>query len=658
VKPGPDTPVIRPWYGRLIGLLLSVTLCLGLVACAGQAAFHKGKNLLEENKVEEGLVMLQQAMSQNPGSGEYQKTYLLARERAAASLLREADRLQLKGQGEEAARLYRRVLAIQPGNDLAKQNLVVIARQEHQRKMLDDARRSIDLRDWLQAQTTLDAVLRADPVNPGALAMRSEVAAKTAAPLADTGLSLAYRKPISMELKDVLLRQAFEVVSMSSGLNFVFDKDVKTDQKTSIFLRNSTVESALYFLLLTNQLESQVMNGNTLLIYPNTPAKLKDYQELSVRTFQMSNTDAKSVAAMLKTLFKGREVVVDEKLNMLVVRDTPEALRTIEKLVALHDIPEPEVMLEVEVLEVTRSKLLELGIRWPESLSLTPLESDSGIGLTLNDLRSLNGSRIGAALRAVKLNIRKEDTDINTLANPRIRVINREKAKVLIGDRVPIITVTTSPTGGFAESINYVDVGLKLDVEPTIYRGNDIVIKVGLEVSNISGSQTSKLGGVAYTFGTRTVATTLRLRDGENQVLAGLINDEDRKVANKIPAIGELPVVGRLFGSAQDEGKRSEIVLSITPRLIRNINRPEGSLLEFRSGTENSMRERPSSTERSKPPAPAAPSGLALIPPQAPASLPPAIPSVTPTSGLPATLPAVSPAKSTQDGLNESGDAQ
>jgi general secretion pathway protein D len=179
------------------------------------------------------------------------------------------------------------------------------------------------------------------------------------------------------------------------------------------------------------------------------------------------------------------------------------------------------------------------------------------------------------------------------LANPRIRVVNREKAKILIGDRVPNITVTSSPQGGFAESINYLDVGLKLDVEPVIYRGNDIVIKIGLEVSNIAGTQVSKLGTTAYTIGTRNASTTLRLKDGENQVLAGLINDEDRRTANKIPAVGDLPVLGRLFGSSLDEGKKSEVVLSITPRLVRNVQRSDQRIQEFRSGTENSLRERP-----------------------------------------------------------------
>jgi len=389
------------------------------------------------------------------------------------------------------------------------------------------------------------------------------------------------------------LRQIFEIVSKTSGLNFVFDKDVKLDQKASIFLKDSTVEDALYFLLLSNQIEQQAMNANTVLIYPGTVAKLKEYQELSVRTFQLVNTDVKAVAANIKALLKGRDVVADDKLNMLIARDTPDALRVIEKLVALHDVAEPEVMLEVEILEVSRTKLSELGVRWPDSLSLTPLASNAAVGLTLQDLRDLNSTTIGASLGGIKLNLKSENTGVNILANPKIRVTNREKAKVLIGDRVPVVTVTTSPTGGYAESVSYLDVGLKLDVEPVIYRGNDIVIKIALEVSNLVDTKVTKAGGVAYTLGTRNANTTLRLRDGENQILAGLINDEDRKSANKLPGLGDLPAVGRLFGSGVDDGKKSEIMLSITPRLIRNVYRPDAGMLEFSSGTEGSLRERP-----------------------------------------------------------------
>lgn len=577
-------------------VVCAASLCAGLAVlsgCAGQVAFREGQRLLAQDHLEDGLTQLQQAINADPQSGEYQRTYLLARERAVTRLLEQAERQQAADHRAEAAQLYQRVQVIQPDNPLARQGLLALERQERQVGLLAEATRAVQSRDWSAARSTLDAVLRVDPVQPQALALQAQIAAQTAAPPADTGLRTAFRKPISIEFRDVPLRQAFDVLSKGSGLNFVFDKDVKADQKLTMLLRDSTVEAALHFLLITNQLEQQVMNGNTLLIYPNTPAKLKDYQELSVRTFHMANTDAKAVAATLKTLFKGRDVVVDDRANMLVVRDTPEALRMVEKLVALHDVPEPEVILEVEILEVSRAKLLELGVRWPDSLTLAPLATDTSVGLTLKDLTTLGSTRIGATVSSPVLNARKEDTDVNLLASPRIRVLNREKAKVLIGEKLPVVSVTSSPTGGFAEAVTYIDVGLKLEVEPTIYRGNDIVIKLGLEVSNIAGSTTTKLGGLAYTLGTRNVNTVLRLRNGENQVLAGLINDEDRKTANKLPGLGELPVAGRLFGSTLDDGKKTEIVLSITPRLVRNINRPESSLLEFRSGTEGNLRERP-----------------------------------------------------------------
>jgi general secretion pathway protein D len=616
VKDFADSSLMR--FVRLVPLpLRTLLLCLPLLNCAGTPATRECASIVAQDKVQQSLPRLRQLASQEPAGGACGRAYALASERVVAVTLREAERMRSDANVPQATRLYREVLDAQPGNAIAEQGLRTIEREQRLHRLLADARNAIGAGDWIQSQALLEAALGAAPGNAEATTLLREVSQRTAPAAPEPGLMAAFKKPISLEFKDVALRQIFEVLSQNSGLNFVFDKDVKIDQKTSIFLRDSTVESALFFLLLTNQLEQQVMNGNTVLIYPNVPGKLKDYQELHVRTFQMANTDVKAVAASLKTLFKGRDVVVDEKLNMLVVRDTPEAIRLVEKLVALHDIAEPEVMLEVAVLEVSRKKLLNLGVNLPNSLTLTPLATNTYTGLTLNDLRGVNGDSIGAAVGSIGINLQKEDADTAILANPRIRVVNREKAKVLIGERVPVITVTTSPTGGYGESVNYVEVGLKLEVEPTIYRGNEIVIKVGLEVSNISGTAPSKSGGLTYTFGTRTANTTLRLRDGENQILAGLISDEDRKIASKVPGIGDLPLVGRLFGTEQDSGNKSEIVLSITPRLVRNSNRSESTALEFRSGTENSLRERPLIAGRTRVPAPVAQAGaVAPVSPQ------------------------------------------
>src|SRR5690606_13534745 len=155
------------------------------------------------------------------------------------------------------------------------------------------------------------------------------------------------------------------------------------------------------------------------------------------------------------------EVSIDEKLRLVVVRDTPEAVRLAEKMVALHDLGEPEVMLELEVLEVRRNRLLDLGIQWPDQLTLTPLPS-AGTTVTLNDLRNISSNRIGASVASTIINMKKQDGDVNLLANPRIRAKNREKAKILLGDRVPVITSNATSTGFISQSVQYLDVGLKL----------------------------------------------------------------------------------------------------------------------------------------------------------------------------------------------------
>jgi general secretion pathway protein D len=352
----------------------------------------------------------------------------------------------------------------------------------------------------------------------------------------------------------------------------------------------------LYYVLLTNQLEQQVMDQNTLLIYPNNAAKQKEYQQTVVRSFQLQNASVKSIAESLKTLLKSKDVVIDEKLNLLILRDSPEAVKLAERLIAAQDMRQPEVMLDVEVLEVSRDRLLELGVQLPSSLSLGPLTTAADGKLTLNALRSLTGDTVGATIDPLKINARKVDTDTNILANPRIRVVNTEKAKITIGNKVPSITSSTVPSGAssfVAESVTYIDVGVKLEVEPTIYANDEVAIRISLEVSNIVDKQTTPRGTTTYTIGNRAAQTILRLKDGENQVLAGLINDEDRRTANKFPGLGDLPMVGRLFGSGLSNKSKTEIVLSITPRLVRNNEITDEAEVEFASGTDNSLRAVP-----------------------------------------------------------------
>ncbi|HVJ10852.1 MAG TPA: hypothetical protein VNC62_04705, partial [Burkholderiales bacterium] len=272
-----------------------------------------------------------------------------------------------------------------------------------------------------------------------------------------------------------------------------------------------------------------------------------------------------------------------------VVRDTPEAIRMVEKLIASHDLGDAEVMLEVEVLEVGHNQLAQIGVTWPQSASLSVIGAAGIPGqLTGGEARTLNSSnfRVNVSDPLIALNLRQQAGRTNVLANPRIRVKSKEKARIHIGDKVPVITTTAGATGFVSESVNYLDVGLKLEVEPLVTLEDDVSIKVGLEVSNISSEVKTTSGTIAYQVGTRNANTTLRLRDGETQVLAGLISEEDRRSAEKVPGLSRLPVIGRLFSNNRDTVNKTEIVLLITPRVVRNIERPGAKIEEFNSGTE------------------------------------------------------------------------
>lgn len=252
------------------------------------------------------------------------------------------------------------------------------------------------------------------------------------------------------------------------------------------------------------------------------------------------------------------------------------------------------------------------------------------------------------------LNLLATDSDSKLLANPRIRVKNHKKAKIHIGDRVPVITTTTN-TNSTSESVNYLDVGIKLEVEPSVMVSDEVSIDIGLEVSNIAKEITSKSGTLTYQVGTRNANTTLRLKNGETQVLAGLINDTERSSSNRVPGLSSLPLIGRLFANKNDTHDKSEIVLLITPRIVRNIVPPEASLGEFSIGTESGNAISGRTTAFGYvPPAPVD------IPKREPLTVIPAIPpqqavtdNVQPGQELPPLLPELPPAIPTPPALPE-----
>jgi len=521
---------------------------------------------------------------------------LNARDRAVVSWLEDADRKRLTGSEPALAKaLYARVLALDPGNSKARAGLMELERDERVIELMDRAQNEAKQGQLDLALSRLRAVLAEHPRHGAALSLREKILGQKAQPRVamDAKLAAAYRRPISLEFRDAQLKQVFEVLSRTSGLNFVLDKEVRGDQRTTLFLRSTTVADALAMALLTNQLEQRILDGNTILVYPNTQAKLKEYQLLNVKSFVLASADAKVVANNIKSILKARDLVVDEKQNMIVMRDSPEAIQIAEKIVELQDQPEAEVMLDVEVLEVKHSRLIQAGVQYPSQVTFAPLTRTTGAPLVVEDLKGLAMDRISINALNVGIQAKETDSTVNVLANPRIRSRSREKAKIQVGERVPNITSTSTATGFLAESVQYVDVGLKLEVEPIVSPDGEVTIKMGLEVSSILQQIQTKAGSIAYEIGTRNASTVLRLRDGENQILAGLINDEDRRGSVGVPGLSRLPLVGRkLFGSSNDDSQKSEIVLSITPRIVRPAFRPDPLLSEFESGTEANLKSR------------------------------------------------------------------
>ena len=561
-----------------------------LAGCAGNQAYNDGQAMLGAGHTQQGLALLEQAAQAEPTNAKYRIAVTNGKMRALNKLNGAAEALRQQGNLPEAQALYRQALALDASDDVAQRGLASVAQDERHRKLVQEAQASYQRggdANVAQAQEALRQVLQERPAQREALALKSRIGDEQAkARPAGGKLAAAYRKPVTLEFRDAPLRSVFDFLGKVSGLNFVFDKEVDPALRATISVRDTSIEEAIAMLLGANQLEQNVTSDKSITIYPNTPQKVKDYQQLVVRTFFLANADVKTVAFSIKTLLKAKDVVTDERLGIIMLRDTPEMVRMAERIINVQDLADPEVMLEVEVLEVKRTRLMELGIRWPDQASLTLAGSGTGLGgLKVADLRRINGENINLGIGGVTLNANKTDSDSNILANPRIRVRNKEKAKILIGDRVPVITVTTN-NGVSSDSVNYIDVGLKLDVEPNVYLDDEVAIKINLEVSNVVKEVISKTGTQAYQIGTRSASTVLRLKDGETQVLAGLISDEDRGTANKVPGVGELPVLNRLFGSQKDDAMRSEIVLSITPRLLRSIRRPDLMTAEFNSGTE------------------------------------------------------------------------
>ncbi|SCZ85740.1 secretin N-terminal domain-containing protein [Nitrosomonas mobilis] len=599
--------------------LLVLLLLIWMAGCASYTtknpAFLQGKQLITEGQFEAGLGKLQQAADEEPENIEIRVALVRELDSVAGQLLLQADNELLTGNIDAAEQAYLRVLGIAPNNERAIAGLEAAAIDRKHNGLVKQAKEYMANDQIEAAEKIIRGVLAENPAQADARQLVNELSERISrAEMSQLSLVSAFRQPITMEFRDAPLKTIFELISRTAGINFIFDRTVQQEAKTSIFVRDNPIEDVLKLILLTNQLAYKVLNENSLLIYPDTPAKQKDYQELVVRSFHINNTDVKQMVAMVRGLVKARDIYVNERLNLFIMRDTLEMIRLVERLVTINDFPDPEVMLEVEVLEINRNNALKLGPDMPTqtSFSFLPgvgtaapvLGADGLLKLTQT---SIDGLRNFSIANQVLVEFRKTLTANDILANPRIRVKSREKAKIMIGDKIPIFSSNATSTGVVSQNVTFLDVGLKLEVEPVISPNSEVSIKILLEVSTLGARETSGTT-TAFRIGTRSAETLLFSRDGETQVLAGLIQDQDRRGLSGIAGLVDIPVLGRLFASQNLTRDKTEIVLLITPRIVRNVIQPSNFESEFHSGTASAAGNIPVNIRKT------APQSLSLLP--------------------------------------------
>lgn len=583
---------------RILILLLLALITGCAMHTTRNPSFLEGKRLIAEGRLEEGLGKLEQAAREEPGDREVGATLARERDTIIGQILFEADNARFAGNLDQAEQNYQRVLNIRASSERAREGLDAVDLERRHIVLVNQAKEALAHGDVDGAEKIVRGVLADNPMQSEARQLIKALSEQIArAEMSELSLITEFSKPITMEFRDTSLKTMFELISRTAGINFVFDRNVQQEATASIFVRDNSIEDVLKLLLLTNQLAYKVLNSNTLLIYPDTPAKQKDYQELVVRSFHVANTDVKQMVAMIRGLVKARDIYVNEKLNLFVIRDTLEMIRLVERLVAINDFPDPEVMLDVVVLEVKRDSTLDLGPNMPTSVTFsavpgigTPAQAaaDSVVKMSMIKNTGFEGLRSFTISNQARIDFGRTLTNADVLANPRIRVKSREKAKIHIGNKEPVFTVTNTANVGSAASATYIDVGLKFEVEPVVRTNNEVTLKALLEVSSNLGEKRSGSGenaATAIVIGTRTAETVLELRDGETQVLAGLIQDDLSRVRSGIAGLTDIPVLGDIFSKQVRKHNKTEIILLITPHIVRNVIQPNHFESEFYSGT-------------------------------------------------------------------------
>lgn len=644
-------------------LLLAVAL-LVLAACASPA--KRAEQFVAQEEWLKAVLEYRKAYALRSADIEL-KSRLQQAEMKAADFYYQRGLKQLE-QGDLDGALLRfqeGLLAMSDHSKLQQAMAGVLARKDAQELYLE----AVTLRDQGsvdEAREKLRAALDAYPAHREAAATLAALERRREDELTQ-GLALSSTAPVTLNFRQTDLKQACEFLAKSFGVNIIFDEGVKSAPIT-LFAKDVTFEQGLNLLLTTGKLFHKRVGVNTVLLAPDTKEKRGQYEDHLVRTFDLNVVRAKEMADILKGLVTLKKISLNEELNTLVVRDTEDVIKLVERIIDSNDRKPAEILLDVEILEINRTKAESLGLDLGTYSATAALPSPGTVPISGSISDSLSATAT-LTLPSATLRLYKQDVDAKVLANPKVRVLNGKAAKIHIGDRVPLRASTVvDATGQTRTTFDYKDIGIRLTVEPTVHLDNSAMVKLGLEVSSL-GENLGTTEEPAYRIGTRNADTIMLLRDGETAILGGLIRDEERNTRLRIPGLGDIPLIGTAFTSFDKSATRTDVLLTITPRVVRSWQLVARANRQFYSGTETVYRDSPlfsalQVAKSSKPSAAAAASGASGEPapagatpeaPIAPAEPDPSQPAVEDASAAPEPQPqaAAEPAQSSQEAASQ-----
>lgn len=558
---------------------------------------QQGRTYIAAEDWDQSVQFYQDALQKYPGNNEIKVMLRASKWRASQVHLTQGELLLKSGLFNEAIEEFQMSLAMNPVNRKALAQIERAKDLKAGAYFVKQGKNQLKVRQYRSAREAFQKAIEIDPDNQKAKEYLAYFEKREERPSRYRLKLKGKNEPISLKFKNTPLLNVFEVLATLTGVNFIFDKDLK-ETNVTLFMTDVSFERFIEVLLDTNDLAAKTTDETTMIIYPDTPAKAKEYQDLQIRTFYLANLEAKKVVAMLAKILKTKNIIANEMLNAVVIRAPGEVVDIAAKIIEANDRAEAEVLLNVEIMEVSRSKERQLGLELnPPSVTVGIGNGSSGLDTdavfseraSLNALASLSSQEILVSVPTATINFLKQDADTQTLAKPQIRVKNGKKSKVLIGERVPLRTNRRVDTTGVVTfDFQYFEIGVKLEAMPLINLHGEITLELRLEVSSL-GPNLGTGDDPQYSIRTRTAQSILTIFDGEAVVIGGLISDEERDTLRKVPFLSDLPFLGKLFTNENRQDNRTDVIMAITPIVTRQQDIPDLDVAEIWSGSEKTF---------------------------------------------------------------------